>query len=104
MLKTQVRPSRDLRNHYSEVAKAVAENDHVIITNNGRGEMALLSMEMFDKFEAFLHQQNIYNELQISKASLDDPNTVLHDAEDVFDRLAQRLTARGLWKIIAPRF
>ena len=86
MLTTQVRPSRDLRNHYSEVAKTVAEGDHVIITNNGRGEMALINMEMFGKFEEFLHQQNIYNELQKSKASQDDPNTVLHDAEDVFDR------------------
>ena len=96
MLKTQVRPSRDLRNHYAEVAKTVAESDHVIITNNGRGEMALINMDMFEKFEEFLHQEHIYNELQKSKASLDDPSTVLHDAEDVFDRLEQRLTARGL--------
>ena len=96
MLKTQVRPSRDLRNHYSEVAKTVAESDHVIITNNGRGEMALINMDMFSKFEEFLHQQHIYTELQKSKASLDDPDVVLHDAEDVFDRLEQRLTARGL--------
>lgn len=69
MLKTQVRSSRDLRNHYSEIAKAVAESDH---------------------------QQNIYNELQKSKASLDDPSTVLHDAEDVFERLEQRLASRAL--------
>jgi len=96
MLKTQVRPSRDLRNHYAEVAKTVSENDHVIITNNGRGEMVLINMDMFSKFEEFLHQQYIYSELQKSKASLDNPDVVLHDAEDVFDRLEQRLTARGL--------
>ena len=96
MLKTQVRPSRDLRNHYAEIVKSVAENDHVIITNNGRGEMALINMDMFEKFEAFLHQQHIYSELQKSKASLDDPKTVLHDAEDVFDRMEKRLEAQGL--------
>ena len=96
MLRTHVRPSRDLRNHYAEVAKTVSESDHVIITNNGRSEMAIINMDMFALFEKFLHQQHIYDELQKSKASLDDPNTVLHDAEDVFDRLEQRLTARGL--------
>jgi len=96
MLKTQVRPSRDLRNNYADVAKTVAESDHVIITNNGRGEMVLINMEVFELFEEFLHQHYVYNELQKSKALLNDPNTVLHDAEDVFDRLEQRLTARGL--------
>ncbi|MCL1878353.1 MAG: type II toxin-antitoxin system prevent-host-death family antitoxin [Defluviitaleaceae bacterium] len=96
MLKTQIRPSRDLRNHYAEVAKIVAESDHVIITNNGRGEMALINMDMFGRFEEFLHQQHIYSELRASKASLLDPNTVIHDAEDVFDSLEKRLTARGL--------
>lgn len=96
MLKTQVRPSRDLRNHYADVARVVAESDHVIITNNGKGEMALINMDMFGKFEEYLHQQHIYNELRKSKALLDNPDTVLHDADDVFDRLEQRLTARGL--------
>jgi len=94
VLKTQVRPSRDLRNHYADVARTVAENDHVIVTNNGRGEMVLINMDMFAKFEEFLHQQHIYSELQKSKASLDNPNTVLHDAEDVFNRLDQRIAAR----------
>lgn len=92
--KTHVRPSRDLRNNYADIVKTLEQHDHVIITNNGRGESVLISMDIYAKFEEFLHQQYIYNELQKSKALLDDPNTELIDAKDVFARLEERRRAR----------
>ena len=41
MLQTYVRPSRDLRNNYAEIARLVKENNQVIITNQARGESGL---------------------------------------------------------------
>ena len=96
MLKAQVRPSRDLRNHYADVMKTVDDHNYVYITNQGRGDVVMVDQDYFAELQQLARQQHIYNELQKSKASLDDPSTVLHDAEDVFDRLEQRLTARGL--------
>ncbi|MCL2604915.1 MAG: type II toxin-antitoxin system prevent-host-death family antitoxin [Defluviitaleaceae bacterium] len=96
MLKTQVRPSRDLRNHYADVVKTLEQCDHVIITNNGKGESVLINMEMFAKFEEFLHHQYIYNELQKSKASLNDPNVKMIPAADVFTKIEKNLRRKGL--------
>ena len=96
MLKTQVRPSRDLRNHYADVVKSLAQHDHVIITNNGVGESVLINMEMFVEFEEFLHNRYIYNELQKSKAKLSDPNVKLIPAADVFNRIEKKLECKGL--------
>jgi len=96
MLKTQVRPSRDLRNHYADVVKSLEQHDHVIITNNGVGESVLINMEMFAEFEEFLHNRYIYNELQKSKAKLDDPNVKLIPAADVFSQIEKKLEGKGL--------
>jgi len=96
MLKTHVRPSRDLRNNYADVVKTLSQHDHVIITNNGVGESVLINMEIYAEFEKFLHHRYIYNELQKSKTNLSDPTVTLHDSDDVFARLGQRLEARGL--------
>ena len=42
-LQETIRPSADLRNHYSEISKQCREGkEAVIITVNGRGEMQYL--------------------------------------------------------------
>jgi prevent-host-death family protein len=96
MLNTHVRPARDLRNHYADIKKTLEQNDHVIITNNGVGESVLIGIELYAKFEEFLHHQFIYQELQKSKDKAGDPNVMRHDAEDVFTEFDQILKARGL--------
>ena len=45
MMQTFVRPSRDLRNHYAEISGIIKEHNHVIITNQGRGESVLINIE-----------------------------------------------------------
>ncbi len=55
MMQTFVRPSRDLRNHYAEISEMLKDHDHVIITNHGRGESVLISIEDYAKYEEFLH-------------------------------------------------
>ncbi len=84
MLKTHVRPSRDLRNKYAEIVKALAQHDHVIITNNGVGEAVLINIEDYEKYEEFLHHRFIYDELQKSKSKLNDSDFKLFPATDVF--------------------
>ena len=45
-LQETIRPSADLRNHYSEISKLCKENkEAVIITVNGRGDTVTLSYE-----------------------------------------------------------
>jgi prevent-host-death family protein len=94
MLKTHVRPSRDLRNNYADVVKTLEQHDHIIITNNGRGESVLISMESYADYEKYVHERYIYNELQKSKALLDDPNVELIPHEDAMERLRKQREAR----------
>jgi prevent-host-death family protein len=94
MPKTQVRPSRDLRNNYSEIVKILKQHDHVIITNNGVGESVLINFEDYAEYEEYLHRRFMYNELQKSKTLASDPSATLTDAADVFFKIEQRLEAR----------
>ena len=96
MLKTIVRPSRDLRNKYREVVNSLEQYDHIIITNNGVGEAVLINMDVFAMFEQFLHNQFIYDELQKSKGIMNDASTKKHGADEVHAELEQILEAQGL--------
>jgi prevent-host-death family protein len=48
MSRTQVRPSRDLRNNYADIVKSLNQNDHIIITNNGVGESVLIGFKDYE--------------------------------------------------------
>ena len=50
MPKTQVRPSRDLRNHYADIVNSLKMHDHIIITNNGVGESVLINYGDYAKY------------------------------------------------------
>lgn len=64
MLNTYVRPSRDLGYKYSEIANIVKEYNHVIITNNGRGEAVLIGIEEFADYEEYVHKKYVLSELK----------------------------------------
>ena len=52
-LQETIRPSADLRNHYSEISKLCKENkEAVIITVNGRGDTVVLSYEEYKNMKA----------------------------------------------------
>ena len=91
MSKTQVRPSRDLRNNYADVIKSLKRNEHIIITNNGVGEAVLIGFEEYGRYEEYLRRQFIYDELQKSKTKMSGPNAMRHDADDVHTELEQVL-------------
>ena len=55
-LQETIRPSADLRNHYSEISKLCKENkEAVIITVNGRGDTVVLSYEEYKNICNVLH-------------------------------------------------
>lgn len=48
-----IRPSADLRNHYSEISRQCREgNEAVIITVNGKGDTVSLSYEAYKRMKA----------------------------------------------------
>ena len=90
MMQTHVRPSRNLRNHYAEIADMVKNHDHVIITNNGRGESVLINIEDCAKYEEFLHQRYVAEELAKARQQAANPDTEWVSHENVWERLREQ--------------
>ena len=45
-----IRPSADLRNHYNEISEFCRQySEPVFITKNGKGDLAVLSMETYER-------------------------------------------------------
>ena len=85
-----IRPSADLRNHYAEIAKTCKESRQpVIITVNGRGDTAVLSLQDYRRMQA---------ELELLRMLADSEADVAADRvapmEDIFRDLRARLTER----------
>ena len=54
-LQELIRPSADLRNHYSEISRQCRENNEiVIITVNGRGDTVSMGYEEYKRMKARL--------------------------------------------------
>lgn len=90
MMQTHVRPSRNLRNHYAEIADMVKNHDHVIITNNGRGESVLINIEDCAKYEEFLHQRYVAEELAKARQQAAKPDTEWVNHENVWEGLREQ--------------
>lgn len=46
----KIRPSSDLRNNYSEISKFCHQyNEPVYITKNGQGDLAIMSIETYER-------------------------------------------------------
>ena len=62
---TVIRPSSDLRNHYSEISKQCRENrTPVIITVNGRGDTVSLSYEEYKNMKSRIELLEILTEAE----------------------------------------
>ncbi|MBE5794464.1 MAG: type II toxin-antitoxin system Phd/YefM family antitoxin [Clostridiales bacterium] len=84
-----IRPSADLRNHYSEISKLCRENRQpVYITVNGRGDTVLMGMTDFQQMQA---------ELELLRTLADAEEDVRADRvapiEDTFSDIRSRLLA-----------
>ena len=86
-LQESIRPSADLRNHYSDISRQCKENkEAVIITVNGRGETVTLSYEEYKNMKARIELLEI-----LAEAEDDVKNGRIASVTETFDDLRKML-------------
>lgn len=86
-LQETIRPSVDLRNHYSEISKLCREeNEAVIITVNGRGDTVSLAYEEYKRMKSRIELLEI-----LAEAEDDVKNGRVAPINETFDDLRQML-------------
>ena len=78
-----IRPSSDLRNNYNEISTISHQtNSPVYITKNGAGDLAVMSIELY---ELLTDRHELYKELEKGIKSLD--NGEKFSEEEVYEEL-----------------
>lgn len=86
-LQETIRPSADLRNHYSDISRQCRENkEAVIITVNGRGDTVTLSYEEYKNMKARIELLEV-----LAEAEDDVKNGCVAPVTDTFDDLRKML-------------
>lgn len=86
-IQESIRPSADLRNHYSEISKQCRDNNEaVIITVNGRGDTVSLSYEEYKRMKSRIELLEM-----LSAAEDDVKNGRVEPIENTFQNLRQIL-------------
>ena len=86
-METIIRPSSDLRNHYSEISKQCREErTPVIITVNGRGDTAVLGLQDYYQMKSELELLRT-----LAEAEDDVKNDRVMPASETFDDWRQIL-------------
>ena len=86
-LQETIRPSADLRNHYSDISRQCKENkEAVIITVNGRGDTVTLSYEEYKNMKARIELLEV-----LAEAEDDVKNGRVALVTDTFDDLRKML-------------
>ena len=86
-LQESIRPSADLRNHYSDISRQCKENkEAVIITVNGRGDTVTLSYEEYKNMKARIELLEI-----LAEAEDDVKNGRISSVTETFDDLRKML-------------
>lgn len=90
-----IRPSSDLRNHYSEISKQChEERTPVIITVNGRGDTVVLGLQDYYQMKSELELLRT-----LAEAENDVENGRVAPMQDTFDDIRQSLLRRQLDEI-----
>lgn len=85
-----IRPSSDLRNHYSEISKECRENRKpVIITVNGRGDTAVMGLQDYYQMKSELELLRT-----LAEAEEDAVNGRTAPMQDSFDDIRKSLLMR----------
>lgn len=85
-----IRPSSDLRNHYSEISKECRENRKpVIITVNGRGDTAVMGLQDYYQMKSELELLRT-----LAEAEEDVVNGRTAPMQDSFDDIRKSLLMR----------
>jgi PHD/YefM family antitoxin component YafN of YafNO toxin-antitoxin module len=86
----KIKSSTDLRNHYNEISTFCHQNrEPVFITKNGQGDLAVMSIELYETINDKLA---LYRQLgEGRKAILEGRSRPLEDVfNDIFARNAER--------------
>ncbi len=76
----KIKSSADLRNNYNEISKFChSYNEPVFITKNGKGDLAVMSIDYYDELIA---RHELYSELQKGLDSIKAGRTI--PAEEAF--------------------
>ena len=89
MYNAHVRPVRDLRNNYPELADIVKKRNHVIITNNGKSESVLISFEEFSKYEEFIHMRYVEEKLTEAESRAANENTKWFEHNEFWQKIKE---------------
>lgn len=85
-----IRPSSDLRNHYSEISRQCREErSPVIITVNGRGDTAVLGLQDYYQMKSELELLRT-----LAEAEEDAVNCRTAPIQDTFDDIRKLLLER----------
>lgn len=85
-----IRPSSDLRNHYSDISKQCHEEKRpVIITVNGRGDTAILGLQDYYQMKSELELLRT-----LAEAEDDVANGRVAPMQDTFDDIRKALMER----------
>ncbi|WP_427876625.1 type II toxin-antitoxin system Phd/YefM family antitoxin [Gardnerella sp. 2492-Sm] len=69
-----IKSSTDLRNNYNEISTFCHETkEPVFITKNGRGDLAVMSIELFNKF---MSKYELYSSLSQSESDFNNNRTL----------------------------
>ena len=82
-----IRPSADLRNNYNEISEYCHKyTEPVFITKNGKGDLAVMSIETF---ELLTGRKELYQLIDEGLEAADSGKS--SDAEDVFSEIRKKI-------------
>ena len=89
----QIRPVSDLRNNFADISRVVHETaEPVFLTKNGYGDMVVMSMEAFERYQ---FKSEVY--FKLKEAELDAKTTNKRFShKEVFDELRANLSNRQI--------
>ena len=90
----EIRPVRDLRNNYTEIAKIVENHQPVFITNNGRGTAVLLNIQDYAAYEDFLREKYLCDKLDEAEREVKKSDAVWHSFEDTVKEMREKLLGK----------
>ncbi|MCL2081291.1 MAG: type II toxin-antitoxin system Phd/YefM family antitoxin [Oscillospiraceae bacterium] len=90
MRNIQVRPVRDLRNHYPQLETMLNNHDPIIITKNGRGSAVLLNIDDFSDYEEYMHVKYVAEKLKEAEAEAGSPDAEWSGRETVISSLREK--------------
>lgn len=88
----EIRPSSDLRNKYADISNFCHENDEpVYITKNGKGDLAVLSIEAYEKLVGRFEL-----EILLSKGEKDIESGKTYPLNEALKEIESRLNIENL--------